>query len=152
VVTLAAFASRAAALESREPAPKFYAKSLDGERHTLESLKGRPVLIQFWATWCKYCRLDQGAVESIVHDFEKDLVVLAVNMGESKSKVKRYLKDSPRTCRIVLAEDTNLAAMYAARSYPLYILVDREGNIAGRQNGAGGEHSLRKLLQRAGIE
>jgi hypothetical protein len=66
--------------------------------------------------------------------------------------VKQYLAESPRACRIVLLEDTNLAALYAARTYPLYVLIDREGNVAGRQTGAAGEDSLRRLLRKAGLD
>jgi len=51
----------------------------------------------------------------------------------------------------VMMEDTNLAAMYQANVYPIYVVVDRDGNIAGTQRGAGGERSLRRLLSRAGI-
>src|SRR5215469_14574496 len=89
------------ALDTRESAPKFFAKTLDGDRYDSESLKGRIVLIQFWATWCKYCRRDEGAVETITHEF-KDLLVLAVNMGESKGKVKHYLKALHAPARLYL--------------------------------------------------
>jgi len=68
-----------------------------------------------------------------------------------RKKVKRYLEESPRACKIVLTEDTNLAAVYAAKTYPLYVLVDRDGFIAGTQNGAGGESALRRLLKKAGL-
>jgi hypothetical protein len=64
----------------------------------------------------------------------------------------QYLKDHPRKCRIVLTEDTNLAAMYAANSYPIYVVVDRDGNVVETQRGAGGERSLRRMLSRAGLE
>ncbi len=140
--------------DGREPAPRFRAKTIDGEQFSNESLKGKVVLVQFWATWCQYCRRDQEPVDAMVGDFaDKGLVVLAVNAGESKKKVKQYLAESPRSCRIVLMEDTNLAALYQARSYPLYVLIaDREGNVAGRQNGAAGEQSLRRLLRRAGLD
>jgi hypothetical protein len=91
-------------------------------------------------------------VEKISHEFtDKDLLVLAVNVGESKKVVKKYLDLNPRTCRIVLTEDTNLAAMYAATAYPIYVVIDREGNIAGTQRGAAGEDALRSLLAKAGI-
>jgi hypothetical protein len=60
---------------------------------------------------------------------DKDLTVLAINVGESKKTVKKYLDQYPRTCRIVLTEDTNLAAMYAATAYPIYVVIDRD--IAG---------------------
>jgi hypothetical protein len=48
--------------------------------------------------------------------------------------------------------DTNLAAMYAANRYPIYVAVDREGKIVDIQHGAGGERALRRLLRRAGLE
>ena len=142
-----------AAIDTREPAPRFRAKSLDGEQFSNESLKGKAVLLQFWATWCGFCRRDQSAVDAVTRDFEsRGLVVLAVNVGESKSKVKKYLQDSPRACKIVATEDTNLAALFAAHAYPLYVLIDRDGTIAGTQHGAGGEEALRQLLAKAGLK
>jgi thiol-disulfide isomerase/thioredoxin len=143
----------AAAIDSRETAPRFRAKSLDGEQFSNESLKGKVVLLQFWATWCGYCRRDQPAVDAIVRDFQKQgLVVLAINVGESKSKIKSYLEGSPRACQIVATEDTNLAALFAAHAYPLYVLIDRDGTIAGTQRGAGGAEALRELLAKAGLK
>ena len=154
---LAALASAAVggtlfALNNREPAPRFTATTLDGEKFTNDSLKGKVVLLQFWATWCQYCRRDQTAVDSMVRDFPGKLVVLAVDVGESKKKVRQYLEDSPRACKIVLTENTNLAAIYAAKSFPLYVVIDKDGNIAGTQRGAGGEDSLRRLLKNAGLD
>lgn len=136
-----------------EAAPKFHAKSMDGEKYTNESLKGKVVLLQFWATWCTYCRGEQPIVDDITKEFaDRGLVVLAVDVMESRKKVAKYLAESPRACKIVLTEDTNLAAMFEAKSYPLYVLIDREGNIAGRQSGAAGEAALRQLLRKAGLE
>src|ERR1700690_147467 len=141
------------AIGSREPAPKFHAKTLDGEVFTNQSTKGKVVLLQFWTTWCPYCRKEQSLVDSIDHEFAgKGVVVLAINVAESKKKVKQYLQDSPRSCRIVLTEDTNLAAMYQANAYPIYVVIDRDGNIAAEQRGAGGERSLRRMLRKAGVE
>jgi thiol-disulfide isomerase/thioredoxin len=153
VVIWAALVTAAAlAIDSREAAPRFRAKTLEGEQFTNESLKGKVVLLQFWTTWCTYCRQDQPVVDAIVHDFaDKGLVVLAVDVGESKKKVKQFLEGSPRACKIVLTEDTNLAAIFAANSYPVYVLIDREGKIAGTQRGAAGEDALRRLLEKAGL-
>ena len=50
-----------------------------------------------------------------------------------------------------MMEDTNLAAMYQANVYPIYVVIDREGNIAGTQRGAGGEDALRALVAKAGL-
>jgi thiol-disulfide isomerase/thioredoxin len=136
-----------------ERAPRFRAKTLDGETFTNDSVKGKVVLLQFWTTWCQYCRREQPIVDDINKEFaDKGLVLLAVNVGESKKTVKKYLGENPRAVKIVLTEDTNLAAMYQATAFPIYVAIDREGNIAGTQRGAGGERALRELLSRAGLE
>ena len=91
-------------------------------------------------------------IDKLSGEFEKDgLVVLAVDMGESKRKVKKYLDENPRSVKIVLADDTTLAAICDAKAYPMYVVLDREGAIAGRQEGAAGEDALRHLLRRAGL-
>jgi thiol-disulfide isomerase/thioredoxin len=136
-----------------EPAPRFHAKSLDGENFSNDSMKGKVVLLQFWATWCKYCRGEQSVVDELTREFaDRGLVVLAVDFMEPKKVVKKYLEQMPRACKVILTEDTNLAALYPSRSFPLYVVIDRDGNIAGTQKGAGGAVSLRRLLRRAGLE
>jgi thiol-disulfide isomerase/thioredoxin len=148
----AGFLSALAAQDQHEPAPKFWAVTLDGETIDNETIKGKVILLQFWTTWCPYCRRDQPAVETIIEEFkDKDLEVVGVDVGEPKKKVQQYLNNSPRSCKIVLMEKTNLAALFPPKTYPLYVLIDRDGNIAGRQNGAGGEGLLRRLLAKAGL-
>ncbi len=146
-------ATRLLGVEAGEAAPRFVARTIDGERYTSDSLKGKVVLIEFWATWCVYCKKDEAALESITREFAKsDLVVLAVDMGEPRRKVKKYLESSPRSSKVVLAENTTLAAICEARTYPLYVLIDRQGIIAGTQHGAAGEGALRRLLGKAGLD
>ena len=139
--------------DEREPAPRFHAKTLEGEQFNNESVKGKVVLFQFWTTWCPYCKSEESLVNDITKEFaDKGLIVLAVDVAESKKKVVEYLREHPRKCRIVLTGDTNLAAMYAANSYPIYVVVDRDGRIVDTQRGAGGERSLRRMLENAGLE
>jgi len=138
--------------KTKEPAPRFNARTLDGEKFTNDSIKGKVVLLEFWTTWCVYCFEEAGFVDRVNQEFrDKGLIVLAVNVAESKKTVKKYLEQHPRTSRIVLTDDTNLAAMYAATVYPIYVVIDRDGNIAGTQRGAGGEEALRDLLASGGI-
>lgn len=139
--------------DDREPAPRFHAKTMEGEQFSNESVKGKVVLFQFWTTWCPYCKSEETLVNDITKEFsDKGLIVLAVDVAESKKKVLEYLKEHPRKCRIVLTSDTNLAAMYAANSYPIYVVVDRDGKIVDTQRGAGGERALRRMLENAGLE
>lgn len=136
----------------REDAPRFRARTLAGEEFHNDSLKGKVVLIQFWTTWCRYCRADQPSIERLVTEYpENKLVVLAVSVNESRGRVRDYLKQSPRKSKIVLTEDTNLAAAFQAGGFPYYVVLDAKGRIAGRQEGAGGD-AIRELLVKAGLE
>ncbi|HEY6339628.1 MAG TPA: TlpA disulfide reductase family protein [Candidatus Sulfotelmatobacter sp.] len=139
--------------EAGEPAPRFRAKTTNGDQFNNATVKGKVVLFEFWTTWCKYCADEAEMVDDIAKEFSgKGLIVLAVDVLEPDQKVKKYLADHPRTVPIVLTKDTNLAAMYNAQVYPIYVVIDREGNIAGEQRGAAGERGLRRMLKRAGIE
>lgn len=139
--------------DDNQPAPHFHAKTLSGENFTNDSVKGKVVLLDFWTTWCQYCHEEEGLVEQVNKEFaDKGLIVLAIDVAESKKTVKKYLEQHPRASRVVLTEDTNLAAMYQANVYPIYVVIDRDGNISGEQRGAAGECALRHLLATAGIE
>ncbi len=132
--------------------PAYSARTLGGERFTNESLKGSVVLVQFWTTWCPYCRRDQPAVDALARQYyDQGLMVLAVDVGEPREKVRQYLSQSPRSCRVVASEDTDLVDVLGGHSFPYYVLIDRDGRIAGDQHGSGGEESLRQLLAKAGI-
>jgi thiol-disulfide isomerase/thioredoxin len=101
----------------KEPAPRFNATTTGGERFNNDSIKGKVVLLEFWTTWCGYCLQEAGFVDRINDAYvSKGLVILAINVGESKKTVKKYLQQHPRTTRIVLTDDTNLAAMFEAKS------------------------------------
>jgi len=150
-VLLAGFLS-AQSDETGQPAPRFRAKTTAGDQFNNTSTKGKIVLFEFWTTWCKYCEADSPAVDDIATEFKnKDLIVLAVNVLEPDQKVKKYLVEHPRTVPIVLTKDTNLAAMYNAQVYPIYVVVDRDGKIAAEERGAVGERGLRRMLKQAGL-
>src|SRR5438876_5749372 len=142
-----------AGTKDKEPAPRFSATTTTGEKFNNETIKGKVVLLEFWTTWCGFCADEAAFVDKIGNELAaKALILLAIDVGESKKTVKKYLEQHPRDCKIVLMEDTNLAAMYQATVYPIYVVIDRDGFIAGTQRGAGGEEALRRLIARAGVE
>src|SRR5258708_25016278 len=55
--------------DDREPAPRFHAKTLEGEQFTNESVKGKVVLFQFWTTWCPYCKSEESLVNDLTKEF-----------------------------------------------------------------------------------
>ena len=152
ILVLAPFLARAGD-ETGQPAPRFRAKTTTGEQFNNDSIKGKVVLFEFWTTWCKYCEEEASLVDNIAKEFSgKGLIVLAVDVLEPDQKVKKYLVEHPRTVPIVLTKDTNLAAMYNAQVYPIYVVIDRDGNIAAEQRGSAGGRGLRRLLRSAGLE
>ncbi len=76
------------------PAPDFQLLNLEGQNVSLSSLRGKPVLINFWASWCPPCRAEMPFIQQIFEDEEwsdKGLVILAINIGESPDTVKRFM-------------------------------------------------------------
>jgi cytochrome c biogenesis protein CcmG, thiol:disulfide interchange protein DsbE len=133
-------------------APQFSVQALDGGSITASSLSGNVVLLQFWATWCPYCRSEQSTVDKVERAFaDKGLTVLAVDVGEAPEAVRTYLQRNPRSCQIAVDPDRSMAAQFGVRTFPHYVLIDRNGRIAGALNGAGGEDALRHLIEHSGV-
>ncbi|QOY87357.1 TlpA family protein disulfide reductase [Paludibaculum fermentans] len=134
-----------------EETPDFRGTTLKGEKFTKSSLKGTPVLIQFWATWCGVCRRDQPAVDALVEEYGDRLTVLAVSVNESERVVRKYLANSPRKGRIVLGGSTNLPAIFGANAFPHYVLLDAESRLKADVEGGIGDAGLHQLLKRVNL-
>jgi thiol-disulfide isomerase/thioredoxin len=131
--------------------PEYKGRTMDGTVFSRASLRGKPVLVQFWATWCGYCRKDEPAIERIAAEQKQKLVVLAVNVKENAATVKKYVEASKRKTPMVLTEETNLLQLIQPRGFPHYSLFDREGRLVGEQPGAGGYEALQMLIARVGL-
>lgn len=128
---------------------EFHATTINGEKFDNATLRGRPMLVQLWTTWCGYCRGEQPAVDALERDFGPGgVVVLAVNVGEPRGRVADYLRESPRRARVVLETDTNLVTLLGRHGFPYYAMVRGNGRLAGELRGAHGEAALRKLVER----
>jgi peroxiredoxin len=133
-------------------APQFTARTLDGQTFNNASLRGSVVLLEFWATRCPDCRRNRAAVDNLARRFSGEgLVVLAVDVGEPATKVRNYLQAHPTSSPVVLDQGRKLSARFGRHGVPYYVLIDRDGYIAGTENGEGGEDSLLSLLSLAGL-
>lgn len=135
------------------PAPQFNLRSLDGQTFSNSSLSGNIVLLEFWATWCPYCRKDQAAVDAIRSEYSgRGVVVVAVDVGEDESIVRQYLQKNPRSCSVALDESNAVASRFGMSGVPHYVVIDRNGNVVASRSGAIGEQGMRYMLSRADHE
>jgi thiol-disulfide isomerase/thioredoxin len=126
---------------AQRAAPQFSVNTLDGGTLSNSSYSGQLVLLQFWTTWCPYCHRDLPALDNIQSAYaSKGLSVLAIDVGEDEATVQRYLQANPRSCPIALDKNLSAAASFGASGFPHYVLIDRQGNIAGMASGAGARH------------
>lgn len=114
-----------------EPAPDFRLALLGGEgesaQMSLADLAGRPVVINFWTTWCVECRTEMPELERLHRTYAGELAVLGVNMRESERIVRRFLEEVPATYPILLDRDKRVSRAYRVSGVPETWIVSPEG-------------------------
>ena len=136
-----------------QAAADFKLKSNIGKEFSLPDLKGKFVLLDFWATWCAPCRRDLPAVEKLHQEFHrKGLVVLGVNGGEDSETVNEFLLSSKLSYPILLTPDGGVMQSYRVSAFPTVVLIDADGKIVFYHVGAGGDKALRESLAKLGLE
>ncbi len=127
-------------------APDFTLTSTDGETFSLSALRGRPVILNFWATWCPPCRAEMPAFEEAWQRYKADgVLILGVNQGESKSAVERFARQEVGTTfPLLLDQTTEVGAIYAVRALPTTVFIDADGRIQDLK--VGGPLDLASIL------
>jgi thiol-disulfide isomerase/thioredoxin len=130
-------------LRTGAPAPDFALSSLEGKTVHLSDFKGKPVIINFWATWCPPCRFEMPTLETIYQKYkDKGLVVLGVNTGERvrdaglPGRVQSYAQQLGIDFPIVLDTTDSVATLYRLRAYPTSYFVDASGSLTDMRRGA----------------
>ena len=110
--------------------PPLVLQDLDGRPHRLEDYRGKVVLINFWATWCEPCRAEMPALNKLRASLAgQPFAVLAVNLAEPESRVKRFMEQVPLDFPVLLDRDTAVARGWKARILPASFLVGPDGRI-----------------------
>ncbi len=120
-----------------EIAPDFKLQNLEGKAVSLRSFGDKPVLINFWATWCSACVYEMPFLEQIHEEWsEKGLVMLAINVGESPAKIQSLLKRYNFSIPVLLDTTETVARKYGVTGWPTTFLIDRDGVVQDRVIGA----------------
>ncbi|MEW8996848.1 MAG: TlpA disulfide reductase family protein [Thermoanaerobacter sp.] len=117
-------------------APDFTLKDLDGNTVTLSSLRGKKVILNFWATTCPYCIIEMPALNQFIKSHKDDTVLLAIDLGESPSKVKQYLEGKGYEFTVLLDTDLSTIYDYQVQFIPMSYFIDKNGIIRAISNGA----------------
>jgi thiol-disulfide isomerase/thioredoxin len=135
-----------------KPAVDFKLKAMDGAEYGLGDLRGKVVLLDFWATWCGPCRKELPMLEKIHQEFhDKGLVLLGMNAGEDNDTVGKFLLKTKLSYPILLTADSEIEQGYSVTAYPTVVLIDREGKIVLYHVGTGSEADLRSNLAKLGV-
>ena len=118
----------------RPPRPKqasdFSVSLLGGETLKLKAQRGKPVMVNFWATWCAPCREEMPAMERLyLKHRERGFVLLAVSVDSDASLVKPFLEKLKLTFPVTLDAKMDLANSYGVRALPASFLIDRNGYL-----------------------
>jgi thiol-disulfide isomerase/thioredoxin len=120
-----------------EAAPNFELQNLDGQSISLSSLKGSPVLINFWATWCGPCVSEMPYIQEINKEWsDKGLIVLAINLGDNASQAEQFLQDHNLSLPVLLDTNKVVAPKYGIRAIPTTFFIDKNGIVRVKIIGA----------------
>jgi peroxiredoxin len=116
--------------------PDFRLPTLDGGSMTLSDLKGKVVLINFWATWCGPCREEMPSLERLYRHFKYEkFTLLGVDIMEHPETVKRFVREYNLSFPILLDKAGDVSAKYAANAIPTTYIIDKEGKAVGKAIG-----------------
>ena len=150
VLAMTAAALGAAAVSAAPaPAKPLEAKldRLEGGKLKLSELRGQPVLLELWATWCMPCREQAQIVRELADELAgRSVAVLAVNQGEADKVVQKFLAQHPSHYPVVLDRWQVVSAHLQVNELPALVLLDGDGRVAGLRLGLTRRDDLLALL------
>ncbi len=136
----------------RPPAPDFVRETLDGRELALSGLRSKPVVLNFWASWCVPCRLEMPILEDAAKRYRGRVHFLGVNVLDKPQQAKAFVRKLGITFPSVLDEEGALLARYRVVGLPTTVFVTRSGRIlevhAGPFVGPEGARRLENFLTR----
>ena len=134
-------------------APALAVTDIQGKPVKLSELRGKTVLLDFWATWCGPCRADGPSLDKLSEKYgNRNLAVIGISVDEDREVVQKFLSKHPHKYPIVLTSENEMPRAYQVAAFPTYVVIDPQGNVASASEGDKGFSELRKLLKKAGLE
>ena len=137
-------------LTQGDVAPDFTLTTLDGKKVQLSDLKGKKVIVNFWATWCPPCKAEMPHMQNFYDEFSKDenVEILAVNLtnGDKVESVQNFVKDYGLTFPIPMDEEGMVGQTYQAITIPTSYMIDTKGRIQNKIVGPMDENMIKEFV------
>ena len=149
-------AQRAAETNHKVAAVPFELKDQYGKTHTLSEYKGKVIFLNFWATWCPPCRAEMPDIQKLYERSPKEgegaVIVLGVaspKLGNEKDEagIKAFMDKNGYTYPVLMDAKGELFSAYGIRAIPTTFMIDREGNVYGRVQGALSGENIDKVVK-----
>ena len=138
--------------DSVEKAADFYAFDLNGNKVTLDEKIGKPVVVNFWATWCPPCKAELPHFEKLYKELGGEVEFMMVDMTdggrETVDDVKAFVKENGYTFPVYCDSDQNAAMTYSVYSIPVTLFIDKEGNLSDMRIGVLDEETLKSGIEK----
>ena len=147
ILTLAVTAH--ADLKSGDRARDFEEKTLRGDTLKLSQLRGKVVLVDFWASWCEPCKKELPVLAKLAPRLkEKGVEIVAINIDEKKANAEAFMKEHGLNLTVVYDKDHKIVGQWEPPKMPTSFVVDRSGVIRAINAGfdSGDESKLEKQL------
>jgi len=131
-------------------APDFTLADTSGKLVHLEDLRGKVVVVDFWATWCGPCRALMPQIQKMHEQWaSKGLVVRGLDVGEEAGQVTKSAKKNSYTFRLLLDAEPEVTSRYFVQAYPTTFVIDSAGRIVLRDTGSPNADELKAAVRKA---
>ena len=135
-----------------EKAADFYAFDLNGNKVTLDEKIGKPVVVNFWATWCPPCKAELPHFEKLYKELGGEVEFMMVDMTDGEREtvddVKDFVKENGYTFPVYCDSDQNAAMTYSVYSIPVTLFIDKDGNLSDMRIGMLDEETLKSGIEK----
>jgi peroxiredoxin len=137
---------------SIENAAEFSAPLLDGTTVRLSDYRGQVVLLNFWATWCRPCRVEMPALQAAYDRYgEQGFTVLAINYAETPTQIQPFIESLGLRFPIVLDEEARLQRQFGIMGYPTSVFIGQDGSVFATHLGELNSEQLIRYIE-AGLD